>query len=144
MKEPAKTEFMRVVGQTNIGVSVFDAIDDLAARMPATETMMMARAIRIQSQTGGDLGRVLEQLAETIKDRRRIQRKINALTSEGRASAAILVCLPLFLGAFIVLAVRDIGHALLFTNPGHISLMIVVVLESLGIFTLNRIMQVDV
>ncbi len=144
MKEPAKTEFMRVVGQTNIGVSVFDAIDDLAVRMPATETMMMARAIRIQSETGGDLAKVLEQLAETIKDRRRIQRKINALTSEGRTSAAILVALPLLLGAFIVLTQQEMGHALMFTKPGHIAIMIVVVLESMGMFVLNRIMQVDV
>ena len=144
MKDPARTEFMRVVGQTNIGVSAYDAIDDLAARMPATETMMMARAIRIQSTTGGDLAKVLEQLAETIKDRRRIQRKINALTSEGRASAAILVCIPLVLGLFIVFAQKDMGHALLFTTPGHITIGIVVVLEGLGMFVLNRILQVEV
>jgi tight adherence protein B len=144
MPNPARYEYMRVVGQTNIGVSVYDALDNLAKRMPSNETLMMARAIRIQSQTGGDLGKILEHLAETIKERRRIQRKIQALTAEGRASAAILSALPPFLAGFICLTEPAMGHALLFTTPGHMALGIVFVLESLGVFTLMRMLKVDV
>lgn len=144
MPDPARYEYMRVVGQTNIGVSVYDALDNLSKRMPSNETMMMARAIRIQSQTGGDLSKILEHLAETIKERRRIQRKIQALTAEGRASAAILSGLPPFLAGFISLTEPQMGHALLLTTPGHIALGIVCVLESLGVFTLMRMLKVDV
>src|SRR5579872_6246837 len=144
MPNPARHEYMRVVGQTNIGVSVYDALDNLAKRMPGNETLMMARAIRIQSQTGGDLAKILEHLAETIKDRRRIQRKIQALTAEGRASAAILSALPPFLAGFISLTEPAMGRALMFTTPGHIALAIVFVLESLGVFTLMRMLKVDV
>ena len=144
MPDPARHEYMRVIGQTNIGVTVYDALDNLAVRMPSNETLMMARAIRIQSQTGGDLGKILEHLANTIKDRRRIQRKIRALTAEGRASAAILSVLPPFLTGFIALTERDMGHALLFTNAGHISLLIVAVLETLGVLMLMKMLKVDV
>ena len=144
MPNPARYEYMRVVGQTNIGVSVYDALDNLAKRMPSNETMMMARAIRIQSQTGGDLSKILEHLAETIKERRRIQRKIQALTAEGRASAAILSGLPPFLAGFISLTEPQMGHALMFTVPGHIAVGIVIVLESCGVFTLMRMLKVDV
>jgi len=144
MPDPARYEFMRIVGQTNIGVSVFDALDDLAARMPGNETLMMARAIRIQSQTGGDLSKILELLANTIKERRRIQRKISALTAEGRMSAGVLSALPPFLGGFICLTQRDMGAALLFTPVGHIALAIVVVLEILGATILFRMLKVDV
>ncbi len=144
MSEPAKYEYMRVVGQTNIGVSVYDALDTLAKRMPSSETLMMARAIRIQSQTGGDLGKILEHLANTIKERRRIQRKIAALTAEGRASAAILSGLPPFLSIFISITEPPMGHALWFTAPGHVALLIVAVLEALGIFTLMKMLKVDV
>lgn len=144
MPDPAKYEYMRVVGQTNIGVSVYDALDSLSKRMPSNETMMMARAIRIQSQTGGDLGKILEQLANTIKERRRIQRKISALTAEGRASAAILSALPPFLSVFISITEPAMGHALFFTFPGHIALGIVSVLEALGVFFLMNMLKVDV
>ncbi len=144
MPNPAKYEYMRVIGQTNIGVSVYDALDTLSKRMPCNETLMMARAIRIQSQTGGDLGKILEHLANTIKDRRRIQRKIRALTSEGRASAAILAALPPFLSGFISLTEPQMGTALFLTAPGHVALAIVAVLEALGVFTLMKMLKVDV
>jgi tight adherence protein B len=144
MPDPARHEYIRVIGQTNIGVTVYDALDNLAVRMPSNETLMMARAIRIQSQTGGDLGKILEHLANTIKDRRRIQRKIRALTAEGRASAAILSVLPPFLTVFIALTEHDMGHALLFTGAGHISLLIVAVLETLGVLMLMKMLKVDV
>lgn len=144
MPDPAKYEYVRVVGQTNIGVSVYDALDMLAKRMPSNETMMMARAIRIQSQTGGDLAKILEHLADTIKERRRIQRKISALTAEGRASAMILSSLPPLLTIFLSITEPPMGHALWFTLPGHISLFIVAVLEGLGTFWLLRMLKVDV
>lgn len=144
MPDPARYEYMRVVGQTNIGVSVYDALDNLAQRMSCNETLMMARAIRIQSQTGGDLSTILEHLANTIKERRRIQRKIASLTAEGRASAAILAALPPFLSGFITLTEPDMGHALFLTAPGHIALIIVAVLEILGVVTLMKMLKVDV
>ena len=46
-----------MIGQTTIGVSMLDAIDDLARRMPNNETLMVARVFRVQSQTGGDLAK---------------------------------------------------------------------------------------
>lgn len=144
MPDPAKHEYMRVIGQTNIGVSVYDALDALSKRMPGNETMMMARAIRIQSQTGGDLSKILEHLANTIKERRRIHRKIRALTAEGRASAAILSALPPFLSVFISLTEPAMGRALWFTSPGHIALIIVAILEALGVFFLMKMLKVDV
>lgn len=144
MSDPARHEYMRIVGQTNIGMSVYDALDGLAERMPSNETLMMARAIRIQSQTGGDLGKILEHLVDTIKDRRRIQRKINALTAEGRASAYVLGALPLGLAVFICLTEQTMGHALLFTTIGHVALAIVAILEFLGVYTLLKILKVDI
>jgi tight adherence protein B len=144
LTDPARHEYMRIVGQTNLGMSIYDALDGLAQRMPSNETMMMARAIRIQSQTGGDLGKILEHLADTIKDRRRIQRKINALTAEGRASAYVLGALPCLLATFICLTQPKMGHALLYTTIGHFALGVVAVLEFLGVFTLLKMLEVDV
>jgi tight adherence protein B len=143
-QDPARHEFSRVIGQANIGVSVYDALDDLADRIPRNETKMMSRVIRIQSQTGGDLAKVLEQLANTIKERRRMQRKIKSLTAEGRTGALVLSALPVVLGFFIVSTQHGMGHALIATSVGHTTLMIVAVLEVLGVFTLLQILKVNV
>lgn len=142
--DPARYEYSRVLGQANIGVSIYDALDDLAARMERNEPLMMARVIRIQSQTGGDLARVLEQLANTIKERRRMRRKIRSLTAEGRAGALVIAALPPFLGMFIVASQPLMGHALVYTTAGHITLAIVLILEALGVFALSMILKVKV
>ncbi len=63
--------------------------------------MMIARVFRVQSETGGDLARMLDQLADTIKGRRQVQRKTAALTAEGRMSAWVLMAIPVGLGLFI-------------------------------------------
>jgi tight adherence protein B len=143
LPDPARYEFMRVIGQTNIGVGILDAVDDLAERMSSNDTLMMARVIRVQSQTGGDLGKVLEHLAGTIKDRRRIHRKITSLTAEGRMSCLVLMLIPPFLAFFIGIVQPPMGHALLFTSVGHVVIMILAGLELVGFVWLRRILRVD-
>lgn len=141
---PARREFMRVIGRTNIGISMLDALDELADTMPSPEVTMMARAIRVQSQTGGDLAKVLESLANTIKDRRRVFRKMRALTAQGRGGAFVIGALPILVGGFVMVTQPAMGHAMLYTIYGRIALGIVAVLECAAIVTLNRIMQFDV
>jgi tight adherence protein B len=144
LPDPARYEFKRVLGQTNIGSSIFDALDALARRMPCNEMLMVARVFRVQSETGGDLARILDQLADTIKGRRQVHRKIGSLTAEGRLSAWVLMCIPLVLGLFIVFTQPEFGHTLLYTNLGHLVLLIVGILEILSFFSIKRILTVDV
>jgi tight adherence protein B len=142
--DPSRREFMRVIGRTNIGISILDALDEMATTMPSQEMNMMAKSIRIQSTTGGDLAKVLESLGDTIRDRRRIQRKMSALTAQGRGSAVIIGALPLVVGGFVLITQPEMSHALLHTKPGWVALGIVAVLEGLAAFALSKILQFDV
>jgi tight adherence protein B len=140
--DPARHEFQRMIGQTNIGITPYDALDDLAERLPSGETLMLARVVRIQSQTGGNLATILEQLAGTIKERRRIARKVSALTAEGRAGALVLEALPIGVGGFLMLTQHDMAVALLTTLIGHATLVMVGVLEIIAIFWLSQMLKV--
>ncbi len=144
LDDPARTEFMRVLGQANIGQSVYDALDSLAKRMPSDECSMMVRAIRVQSQTGGNLAKVLEHLAHTIKERRRVYRKMRALTAEGRMTAWVIALLPVVVGVLIVGLNPTMRHALIFTNLGHLVLVFVALLEGAGIMMLRKMMKFEV
>jgi tight adherence protein B len=141
-REPSKTEFMRVVGLSNLGLSVLDAFDQLAARMTNTETAVLARVVRVQSQTGGDLGQVLEGLAGTIRDRRRLRRRISAVTAQGRATAWLLGLLPIGVGGF-VMTQAELRDAMLFTLIGQLFLAASLGLDALAIFALFRITKID-
>ena len=141
-REPAKSELMRVVGLSSLGVSILDAFDQLALRMTTTETAVLARVVRVQAQTGGDLATVLEGLAGTIRDRRRLRRRVRAVTAQGRATAWLLGLLPLGVGAFT--ATQDeLRVAMLTTLVGQIFLGTALALDAIAIFVLTRITRID-
>jgi tight adherence protein B len=144
LEDPARHEFVRVIGRTNIGISILDAIDEVADRMPSSEMMMSARAIRIQSKTGGDLAKVLEGVADTIRARRGLVAKMQSLTAEGRASGMIILALPLVIGAFIMLTQPAMAHSLFTTRIGLSALGLVAALEFAAGISLNKIMSFDV
>jgi tight adherence protein B len=144
VSDPARREFMRVVGRTNIGVSILDAFDELAKNMPSHEMTMFARTVRVQAQTGGDLARVLETLATTIRDRRRVVRKMGALTAQGRFGAFIIGGMPVLVGGFVMTTQPDMAFTLLHTQPGWVTLGIVAGLELMAVLALSKILQFDV
>ena len=142
--DPARREFMRVIGRTNIGIPIVDALDELTKSMPSNEMSMFSKVVRVQQTTGGDLAKVLEKLAATIRDRRRVYRKMQALTAQGRFGAFIIGGLPLLVGGFVIFTQPDMGHALAHTQPGWIALAIVAGLEMAAIYSLSRILRFDV
>ena len=144
MPDPARMEYSRVLSQTQIGVSIYDALDQLAERMPTSEVVMMTRAIRVQSHTGGNLGKVLENLAETIRQRRRVARKIAALTAEAKFSKYIITALPVCVGAFIMIFEPDMRDGLLFTIVGQICLGVVAALLIIGWILFGKLSQLDI
>lgn len=141
LDEPARYEFRRVIGRTNIGFSILDALDELAERMPSAEMTLTSHVIRIQSQTGGDLGKLLTRVADTLRARRTLVRKLRTLTAEGRISAWIILALPILIGGFIVWVQPVMGHALLFTSIGQWSLGITLALEVAALISLRKIME---
>ncbi len=112
--------------------------------MPTDETQMMVRAIRVQSQTGGNLAKVLEHLATTIKERRRVMRKMRALTAEGRMTAIVIAALPIVVAILIMLLQPRMRHSLLETSIGHGVILAVATLEGIGIWVLRNIMRFEV
>ncbi|MBV9440140.1 MAG: type II secretion system F family protein [Candidatus Eremiobacteraeota bacterium] len=143
-EEPARSELMRVVGISNLGVSVLDAIDELGKRIPTAETQMLTRVIRVQATAGGDLAGVLEGLAGTIRDRRRLFRKVKALTAQGQATAYILGALPLFVGGFVLGTQPQMADATFNTTIGHIALGLGLGLNLTGMVVLMKLTKLDV
>jgi tight adherence protein B len=144
LPDPARREFRRVIGRTNVGIPLVDAIEEMAKTSPGNDLMLFVRCVRVQQQTGGDLASVLETLAATIRDRRRVRRKMSALTAQGRFGAMIIGALPLLVGGFVVATQSDMRDALFYTQVGWACLGGVAVLEGLAIFSLSKILRLDV
>jgi tight adherence protein B len=142
--EPIRSEFLRVIGQTNVGLSIYDALDQLAKRMPCPEMVILSRSLRTQSQTGGNLVRLLEQLANTIKARRRIERKIKAISAEGIASGYVIGGLPVGVAIMLMVLMPDMRHSLISSTIGHYAIAGAIVLEGIGAFLISLILKMDI
>lgn len=78
--------------------------------MESEDFVWVAQAIAINHQVGGNLAEVLDQVANTIRERNEIRRMVSALSAEGRLSAVILMALPFVIMAFLLL-----------TNPTYLA-----------------------
>jgi tight adherence protein B len=110
--EPVRSEFRRVVEQQTLGISVPEALQKLALRVPATETNFFAIVIEIQTKAGGNLSEAIANLSKTVRDRKKMKAKIGAMSMEALASAAIIGAVP-----FVV------SGALYVTSPKYMSLL---------------------
>lgn len=109
---PMGEEMERVYEQQKIGIPLPEAVLNASKRMPLTEMQMFATAIAIQTQTGSSLSEVLQNLASVIRSRFRLKRKVQALSSEAKASAMIIGALPVL-----------VATGLYFVNPDYIMLL---------------------
>jgi tight adherence protein B len=104
---------------------------------------MLARVMRVQANSGGDLGEVLEGLAETIRDRRRLERKIAGLISQSRATAWLLGLLPVFMCSFMLGTQPMLREAVLTTGVGQASVIIGLALDAAAVFCLFNLTKLD-
>lgn len=95
--DPIGSEFGLIVDETTYGLEFKDALVSFARRTGSPDAQFFAVSIGIQSETGGNLAEILAGLAAVIRGRGTLGKKVKALASEGKASAAILSALPLFL-----------------------------------------------
>jgi len=113
---PTGPEFGRVVNEVAVGVSMEDAMNQLARRSGLPEYRFFATALSLQAQTGGTLSETLDNLADVIRKRAALKAKGHAMTSEAKATAAILAVLPVFIGLLLwMISPAYIG--LLFSDP---------------------------
>lgn len=113
---PIREEMMRIYDNQKIGVPLGEAALQMAHRIPLPEVHMFATALQIQSETGSSLSEVLSNLSAVIRARFRLKRKIKALSSEAKASAAIIAALPILVSLGLY-AVNEPYISILFTLP---------------------------
>lgn len=112
-KAPIGAEFNYCYEQQNLGMSTDLALRDLAKRTGLLEVKIFVLALVIHRQSGGNLTKLLDNLADLIRERYKIRGKIKALTAEGRLQAIILMGLPPFMYCVLLVISRKYALELL-------------------------------
>ena len=142
--EPVKTEFRRVVDSQQMGLSIPEATLRMPETMPCTEASFFGIVIQIQSQAGGNLSEALGNLSRVLRDRKKMKAKVQALSMEAKASAAIIGALPFIVAFLVYLSSPTYLMPLFNTSVGNLILGCAAVWMSIGILVMRKMMNFDV
>ena len=143
-KQPISIEFKLMMQQVHLGMTLDQALMNMAERVQSEDFYLVASSISTARQTGGDLTGIFERLAIMIRERQRIQRRIRTLTAQGRLQGTVLGALPMLL--LIILYLMDPTLvANFFTKPVGIALfLVVIVLEVCGFLVIRKVVSIDI
>ncbi len=141
--EPVKSEFRAIIETQAIGMPLGDACSRLFERMPVPEANFFGIVIAIQQKSGGNLSEALGNLSKVLRDRKKMAEKIQAMSMEAKASAAIIGSLPPVVMLLVYLSSPDY-ISLLWTHPtGRLMMAGCVVWMSAGIFVMKKMINFD-
>jgi len=121
------------------GRSVADAIDGWATQTDGDGVALAAAALALGAELGGTAARSLDGVADTLRDRNALQREIRALSTQARASAAVIAIAPFAFSALVALADPSSVTFLVASGFGVACLVIGIALDIVGAWWMRRI-----
>jgi tight adherence protein B len=141
--EPLKSEFLAIIETQAIGMPLGDACARLFERMPVPEANFFGIVISIQQKSGGNLSEALGNLSKVLRDRKKMAEKIQAMSTEAKASASIIGALPPIVMLLVWLSTPDY-IALLWTHQiGQFMLVCCAVWMTIGILVMKKMINFD-
>lgn len=138
--DPARAEMQRVLLEVRIGRDPTDAMQSMADRMKSRDFEWVVAAIHINREVGGELAVILENVAETVRERQQLARQVRTLTAEGRLSAYILTGLPFIL--VVLLSLSSPGYFDPFKQaPGPFLIVMGLALLTVGWLWMRKIIK---
>jgi tight adherence protein B len=120
--EPMSSEFRITFDEINYGISLNDALLNLATRVPIRDLRYLVIAVLIQRETGGNLAELLDSISALILERFKLFDKVRVLSAEGKLSAWILGLLPF--GTAAIMMVLNPGFLdVLWQDPTGLNLL---------------------
>ncbi len=142
--DPVGGEFKICFEEQNYGLELKNALDNLTDRVPLQDLRIVATAITIQKESGGNLAEVLDKTAYIIRERFRLKRNVRTHTAQGRLTGWILTLLPVVLGLALYLINPDF-MSILWTHPiGVKMLWAAAIMIIIGGLIIRKIVNMEV
>lgn len=144
LPDPISSEFRALHDEVTFGVSLQQALSNMAERIPSTDMRYFVVSILIQRESGGNLTEILGNLSRLIRERLKLLGRVRVLSAEGRLSAVILVIMPFALAGIMTLMNYEFMSRL-WTDPMGITLTkVMLVLMVVGVLMLRKIVRIRV
>lgn len=144
LRGPFAQELNLILGKIRLGMSVEEAIGEFSERIPRQDVQMLATAIMVLKETGGNLAETFSTIVTTIRERQKVEKKVQALTAQGSMQAIIITLVPFVL--MVLFFVVDPNYIMpMFTKPlGWFFLLLMFSLQGIGLVMMKKIVTIKV
>ncbi|QAY94527.1 pilus assembly protein [Methylovirgula ligni] len=143
VEEPVRGEFRAIVEAATMGLSISEAVERLTNQIPIAETNFFSIVINIQQKAGGNLSEALSNLSGVLRDRKMMEGKIKAFSSEAKASAMIIGSLPFAVAGLVYVTSPAYISLLWTTSTGQLVLGAAALWMAIGIFVMKKMVNFD-
>jgi tight adherence protein B len=144
MDAPISEEFATVVKETKLGLPFDEALQNLAERVPTPDLDMVVTAIVTIRETGANLAEVFDVIAHTVRERKKVEGKIQAMTAEGMTQGVMMCGVPPVLIVTFYFLDPGLVEPLFNTVLGIMMLVIIVSLDAMGMWMIMNTVKIDV
>ena len=143
MPPPISEEFTVMLGELALGLPLATALTRMTQRVGSPDLELIVTAVTTQQQVGGNLAEILARIADTIRERVRVQGEVQTLTAEGKLSGLILSLLPPTLALFLTLRDPHYFQPLLGSPLGRVLIGSAVMGQIVGTVLIRRMAALD-
>lgn len=144
LPNPISQEFALVLSQIRLGRSVEEALIEMGERIPRPDVQMFVTAINILKETGGNLAETFATIVLTIRERQKVEKKIQAMTAQGLMQGIIITLVPLGLILIFMLVNPSYITPMFTTALGLVMLLFMFTLQIIGGLTIRKIVKISV
>lgn len=144
MRGPVAEEFRQSAEEQRFGLGFEDAVMSLVDRVDLVDVRIFATAVLTQKEVGGNLAEILDNLAETIRERFNIRRQVRVYTAQGRLSSWILGALPVSVGTFFYFIEPEYVSLLWQETLGLFMLVTAIAMQIVGFIWIRRIVDIEI
>ncbi len=144
LRSPIREELELTMKENQLGVPLDQALLNMAQRVGSQAFSGALSTVLIGRQTGGDLPRILETAAATLREMARLEGVVRTKTAEGKAQAWVLGVVPPILVGILNWLDPQWLRPLSSTAIGYIIVTIAVAFWVAAIFAARKILAVDI
>jgi tight adherence protein B len=142
--DPLGPEFSETLDEINFGISVPNALRNMAKRIDCSEIRYFVVGVILQRETGGNLAELMGILSYLIREKFKFQGKVRTLSAEGKLSAIILIALPFFIAGWLQFSNPKYLATLLLDPIGKAMIIGAVVLMITGVLVMKKMVTIEV
>jgi tight adherence protein B len=141
---PLAQEFGLFVKEVKLGVPLEEALINMGRRVGSDDLELVVVATNIARQLGGNMAEMFETISNVIRERFRLEGKIDALTSQGKLQGWVVAAMPAILGMVLNYMRPDLMEPMMDHWFGYILVTLIAIMEVMGILIIRRIVNIDI